>query len=72
MLGTALVVKLLLDTQLRKTYLIVRGGKSKSISNMNSQMFELETEIEEKTGSWLVSQHSCHLSLPPEYRKTAG
>jgi hypothetical protein len=32
MLGTALAVKLLLDTQLHKIYVIVRGGKGESTS----------------------------------------
>lgn len=36
MLGTALVVKLLLDTQLHKIYVIVRGGKGEPLPNIVS------------------------------------
>jgi len=34
MLGTALVVKLLLDTRLERIYIIVRGGKGKLLFNI--------------------------------------
>lgn len=40
MLGTALIVKLLLDTQIRRIYLIVRGGKGESPCHMISQKLE--------------------------------
>lgn len=40
MLGTALITKLLLDTQIHKLYVIVRGGKGEWPSNTILQKLE--------------------------------
>lgn len=67
MLGTALIAKLLFDTQIHKLYIIVRGGKGEWPSDTILQKLERTLRRQKRkihgSSSNIATTSACHQDL---------